>query len=46
MGAIKEPYEHIAQDYAILIKNGIKTIDDVPLKPSILKPRVIELINE
>lgn len=46
MGAIKQPYERIAQDYAVLIRNGVKSIDDVPNKPDFLKPRVIEILSE
>lgn len=46
MGEIKQPYERIAKAYAIQINNGLKTIEDVPEKPSFLKLRVMELVSE
>ena len=37
-------YEKLAQGYALQIQAGEITIDDVPLVPAKIKPRVEELI--
>lgn len=45
-GPIKpDSLERVAQSYAVLIKAGEKSLDDVPLIPARLKPRVEELIE-
>lgn len=46
MGEIKQPYERIAQSYALQIYAGVKTLGDVPDKPAFLKPRVVEILAE
>ena len=38
--------ERVAQSYALLIKAGEKTIDDVPQKPAKVYNRVVELMGE
>jgi len=47
MGIITPPiYEKLAQAYALRIRAGEITIDDVPLVPAKIKPRVEEILSE
>lgn len=47
MGAITpECLERVAQSYALLIRAGEKTIEDVPKKPSKVYNRVLEILEE
>ena len=46
MGIITPPiYEKLARGYALQIQAGELTIDDVPLVPAKIKPRVEEIIG-
>ena len=39
-------YERLAHSYALQINLGELTIDDVPLVPAKIKPRVEEILSE
>lgn len=46
MAAIRQPFERVAQSYALLIINGDIELDSVPAIPPILRPRVQEIVEQ